>query len=83
MVEVTKALVSAFNIFGTFMEYLSKKYRNNEALKKITEWAISTFSSYCEAISTFSSYCEAQISKSPVAEEKSKGGETLEIPPFS
>jgi len=53
--EVTKALVSAFKRYTTFMDYLSKRYQNNEALKKIRH----------KAISMFTFYCETQISKSP------------------
>ena len=52
--EVTKALASAFKRYRTFIDYLSKKYQNNEALKKIRD----------KAISMFNSYYEAQISKS-------------------
>ena len=49
MAEVTKALASAFKRDKTFMEYLSKKYYNNEALKKIRDAAIRMSSLYCEA----------------------------------
>ena len=71
--QVTKTLASAFKRYRTFMEYLSKRCQNNEALKKIRE----------VAISMFSSYCEAQISKSPPMGYKEKGDESHEIPPFS
>ena len=55
VVEVTKALVSAFKRYMTFMDYLSKRYESNEALKKIRD----------KVISMFTSYYKAQISKSP------------------
>ena len=71
--EVTKALASAFKRYRTFMDYLSKRYQNNEALKKIRD----------KAISMFTSYCEAQISKSPPMTQREKGDETAEIPSFS
>jgi len=73
MAKVTKALANAFKRYRTFMEYLSKKYHNNATLKKISD----------AIISIFSSYCEAEMSKSPLMEQKEKGGETPEIPPFS
>jgi len=47
--EVTKALASAFKRYRTFMDYLSKRYQNSEALKKIRDMAISMFTSYCKA----------------------------------
>ena len=71
--EVTKALASAFKRYRTFMDYLSKRYQNNEALKKIRD----------KAISMFTSYCEAQISKSPPMTQREKRDETAEIPSFS
>ena len=43
MAELTKALVSAFKRFRTFMEYLSKKCHNNWALKKIRFRTINMF----------------------------------------
>ena len=55
------------------MNYLSKKYQNNETLKKIRD----------KAISMFTSYCEPQISKSPPMTQREKGDETAEIPSFS
>ena len=73
MAEVTKALASAFKRYKTFIDYLSKRYHNNEEPKKIRD----------AAISIFSSYYEAQISKfSPMA-QKEKGDESPEIPPFT
>ena len=62
MDEVTKALASALKRYRNFMEYLSKRYQKNEALKKIKD----------AAISMFSSYCEAQISKSSPMGHKKK-----------
>ena len=53
--EVTKVLASAFKRYRTFMDYLSKRYQNNEALNKIRD----------KPISMFTSYYKAQISKSP------------------
>ena len=73
MAEVTKALASAFKRYKTFMDYLSKRYENNEELKKIRD----------KPISMFSSYCEAQISKSLPMVQKEKGDESPKIPPFS
>jgi len=52
---------------------LSKRYQNNEALKKIRD----------ATISMFSSYREAQISKPPQMRQKEKGDESPEIPPLS
>jgi len=71
--EVAKALTSVFKRYRTFMDYLSKRYQNNEALKKIRD----------KAISMFISYCKAQISKSPPMTQREKGDETAEIPSFS
>jgi len=63
MAKVMKALESAFKRYKTFMDYLSKRYQNNEVLKKIRDIGISMFSSYYEA----------QISKSPPMAKK-RGG---------
>ena len=41
--KVTKVLGSAFKRYRTFMDYLSKRYQNNEALKKIRDAAMSMF----------------------------------------
>ena len=67
MVKVTKALASAFKRYRTFMDYLSKRYQNNEALKKIND----------VAMNMFSSYCEAHISKFPPMAQKEKGMKAL------
>ena len=61
------ALASTFKRYTTIIEYLSKKYHNNEVLKKIRD----------AAISMFCSYCEAQISISPPMRHKEKGDEVL------
>ena len=55
------------------MDYLLKRYQNNEALKKIRD----------KAISMFSSYCEAQISKLPPMTQTKEGDESVKIPSFS
>jgi len=62
MAEVIKALASALKRYKTFMEYLSKRYHNNEAFKKIRD----------TTMSMFFAYCEVQISKSPLMGQKEK-----------
>jgi len=71
--EVTKALASAFKRYRTFIDYLLKRYQNNEALKKIRD----------KTISMFSLYCEVQNSKSPPMTQREKVDENIEIPLFS